>query len=162
VERTITRAIELIHAHPEFHRIDINFDHDGTHLAQFDTRKMERVIYNLLLNACQAAQVAGGHVAVAVTENEDNLNVRVIDDGVGVDPSVRDSLFHPFVSHGKENGTGLGLTIAQKVIQDHHGSLHLESSVRGRTVMLMVLPRRCSSLSLQDGSTEGASKHSPA
>ena len=61
--------------------------------------------------------------------------------GPGVESSIRDKLFQPFVSYGKENGTGLGLTIAQKIVQDHHGSLLLESSVPGRTVMQIVLPR---------------------
>jgi nitrogen-specific signal transduction histidine kinase len=58
-----------------------------------------------------------------------------------VEASIRDKLFQPFVSYGKENGTGLGLTIAQKIVQDHHGSLHLESSTPGRTVMEILLPR---------------------
>ena len=64
-------------------------------------------------------------------------------DGPGIEFSIRDKLFQPFVSHGKENGTGLGLTIAQKIVQDHQGSLELESSAPGRTVMRIVLPRVC-------------------
>ena len=74
------------------------------------------------------------------TQNGD-LAIRITDDGPGVEASIRDKLFQPFVSYGKENGTGLGLTIAQKIVQDHHGSLQLESSAPGRTVMHIVLPR---------------------
>ena len=84
---------------------------------------MERVFYNLLLNGCQAAQVCGGHVAVQVAEANGNLEIRITDDGPGVESSLRDKLFQPFVSHGKENGTGLGLTIAQKIVQDHERHL---------------------------------------
>src|SRR5208337_1282973 len=62
VERTISRSIELVRAHPEFHTILVSLDSPGLHSAQFDPRKMERAFYNLLLNACQAAQVCGGHV----------------------------------------------------------------------------------------------------
>jgi len=102
---------------------------------------MERVFYNLLLNACQAAQGYGGNVAVTVANHGNTLEIRVIDDGPGVESSICDKLFQPFVSHGKENGTGLGLTIAQKIVQDHGGTLQLESSVPGRTVMHIVLPR---------------------
>ncbi|HEX8813573.1 MAG TPA: HAMP domain-containing sensor histidine kinase, partial [Terracidiphilus sp.] len=79
IERTISRAIELVHAHPQFQKILVSIESTGLHNAQFDLRKMERVIYNLLLNACQAAQGCGGHVAVAVTNNEDSLEIRITD-----------------------------------------------------------------------------------
>jgi len=141
VERTISRAMELVRAHREFQGVALAIESTGSHDAQFDPRKMERVFYNLLLNSCQAAQVSGGHVGVEVAERNGDLMINITDDGPGVESSIRDKLFQPFVSYGKENGTGLGLTIAQKIVQDHHGSLHLESSVPGRTVMQIALPR---------------------
>ncbi len=113
----------------------------GLHNAQFDPRKMERVFYNLLLNSCQAAQACGGHVGVSVADQNGDLRIRITDDGPGVEASIRDKMFQPFVSFGKENGTGLGLTIAQKIVQDHDGSLQLQSSTFGHTVMEIVLPR---------------------
>ncbi|MGA2902985.1 MAG: HAMP domain-containing sensor histidine kinase [Candidatus Korobacteraceae bacterium] len=143
VERTISRAIELVRAHRQFQGILVAIDSPGLHSAQFDPRKMERVFYNLLLNGCQAAQACGGHVGVTVADQNGDLRIQVTDDGPGVEFSIRDKLFDPFVSHGKENGTGLGLTIAQKIVQDHNGSLFLESSVPGRTVMEIILPRLC-------------------
>lgn len=144
VEKTISRAMELVRSHRQFQRIALAIESSGVHSALFDPRKMERVFYNLLLNSCQAAQVCGGHVAVTVAEQNGDLRIQISDDGPGVEASIRDKLFQPFVSYGKENGTGLGLTIAQKIVQDHHGSLILESSVPGRTVMEIVLPRSTS------------------
>jgi signal transduction histidine kinase len=141
VERTISRAIELVRAHRQFHKIVVGIESPGLHSAHFDPRKMERVFYNLLLNSCQAAQVCGGHVGITVVDQNGYLKIQIVDDGPGVESSIRDRLFQPFVSHGKENGTGLGLTIAQKIVQDHDGSLQLESSIPGRTVMRIVLPR---------------------
>jgi signal transduction histidine kinase len=141
VERTASRAIELIRAHPEFQKVSVRIESTGVHTAQFDPRTMERVFYNLLLNACQAVQTHGGHVAVSVTDLADSLNIRIRDDGPGVEKSIQDRLFQPFVSHGKENGTGLGLTIAQKIVQDHDGSLSLERSEPGCTVMQIILPK---------------------
>jgi len=141
IERTISRAIELVRAHREFQGIGVSLQSTATHEAQFDPRKMERVFYNLLLNGCQAAQQSGGHVGVEVAEHNGDLTILVTDDGPGVESSIRDKLFQPFVSYGKENGTGLGLTIAQKIVQDHHGTLQLESSAPGRTVMRIGLPR---------------------
>ncbi len=158
IERTISRAIELVRAHPQFHKIMVSIESPGLHSAQFDSRKMERVFYNLLLNGCQAVQVSGGHVAVHVAEANGNLEIRTTDDGPGVESSLRDKLFQPFVSHGKENGTGLGLTIAQKIVQDHDGTLQLESSVPGRTVMQIVLPRVCKKIVTWNGRTADASQ----
>jgi signal transduction histidine kinase len=158
IERTITRAIELVRSHPQFHRIMVSIDSPGVHIAQFDPRKMERVFYNLLLNGCQAVQVCGGHVAVSVAAVNGNLEIRTTDDGSGVEPTLHDKLFQPFVSHGKENGTGLGLTIAQKIVQDHDGTLQLESSIPGRTVMQIVLPRVCKKIVTWNGRTADASQ----
>ena len=141
VERTISRAIEFVRSHRQFQNVAVAIESSGTHTAQFDPRKMERAFYNLLLNGCQAAQLGGGHVGVSIAEHDGDLQIRFTDDGPGVEASIRDKMFQPFVSFGKQNGTGLGLTIAQKIVQDHNGVLQLESSIRGRTVMQIVLPR---------------------
>ncbi len=162
VERTIGRAIELVRAHRQFHKIVVGIESPGLHTAQFDPRKMERVFYNLLLNGCQAAQVCGGHVGITVADGNGNLDIHISDDGPGVESSIRDKLFQPFVSHGKENGTGLGLTIAQKIVQDHNGSLELESSMPGRTVMRIVLPRVLQKAAVANGHSAGASQPFPA
>jgi signal transduction histidine kinase len=141
IEHSVSRAIELIHAHPEFQKITLVIASSGVHHAMCDPRKMERVFYNLLLNSCQAVQTKGGHVSVTVENSGNHLDIRVIDDGPGLDMSIRDKVFHPFVSHGKENGTGLGLTIAEKIVQDHSGELQVEQSAPGCTVMRITLPR---------------------
>src|SRR5579862_6327253 len=158
IERTISRAIELVQAHPQFHKIVVSIESSGLHSAQFDPRKMERVFYNLLLNGCQAAQLSGGHVGVSVAERNGDIAIRITDDGPGVESSIRDKLFQPFVSYGKENGTGLGLTIAQKIVQDHHGSLQLESSAPGRTVMQIILPRAVEAAAPEDARSAKASQ----
>jgi len=140
VEHLVSRAIDLIHAHPQFQKVTVAIASSGVHSTMCDPRKMERVFYNLLLNSCQAVQVTGGHVSVTVENHDNHLAIRVIDDGPGLDASIVEMAFQPFVSHGKENGTGLGLTIAQKIVQDHSGQLQVEHSQPGRTVMRIDLP----------------------
>ena len=141
IEHSVSRAIELIQTHHEFQRIALTIASSELHYAMCDSRKMERVFYNLLLNSCQSVQSKDGHVSVTVENSGNRIEIRVIDDGSGLDSSIRDKVFQPFVSHGKENGTGLGLTIAQKIVQDHSGQLQVEQSVPGRTVMRITLPR---------------------
>jgi len=120
--------------------VKISVSSDGRDEAWFDPKKLERVFHNLLLNACEAVAPASGNVAIDIREFKDNLEIRVSDDGPGIPDKVRDKLFQPFVSYGKENGTGLGLTVVQKIVQDHGGDVCVENSSMGRTVFKIVLP----------------------
>jgi len=67
------------------------------------------------------------------------LQIEVIDDGPGLPPEIAEDIFDPFVS-GRENGTGLGLALAAKIISDHDGWISV-SSVPGRTVFRISLQR---------------------
>ncbi len=69
------------------------------------------------------------------------MTIRVEDNGQGVPASIRDTMFEPFVSSGKHNGTGLGLTLAHRIAQEHGGSVVLEQSIAGKTVFAMHLAK---------------------
>jgi two-component system nitrogen regulation sensor histidine kinase GlnL len=66
------------------------------------------------------------------------LELQVIDNGPGIPAEMRDKIFYPLVS-GREGGTGLGLTLAQSFIQQHHGSIEVASKP-GRTCFTIRLP----------------------
>ena len=70
---------------------------------------------------------------------DDTLRTTVSDTGSGIPDSLRGNLFEPFVSYGKENGTGLGLTIVQKIAQDHGGSVTVQNAVKGNTVFRLTI-----------------------
>jgi signal transduction histidine kinase len=137
---TANRAVHAVHSHPEFRGVDIQVSCEGRGEGWFDPRKMERVFLNLLLNACAAVPRDSGHVQVNIREARNGLEVRVEDNGPGIPEAIRDTLFQPFVSYGKENGTGLGLTVVQKIFQDHGGDVSVETTGVGRTVFKLVLP----------------------
>jgi signal transduction histidine kinase len=114
---------------------------DGqTSEGAYDLKKLERVFQNLLLNSCEALPGYSGEIHVKMLETADRLEIRVRDSGRGVPESLKSRIFDPFTTQGKANGTGLGLTIAQKIVQDHGGDLQLESSSPGSTVFLLLLP----------------------
>ena len=73
-------------------------------------------------------------------EIRDGAEIRVSDNGHGIPDSIRGKLFEPFVSQGKENGTGLGLTVVQKIVQDHGGDIAVEKSSPEGTVFRLKLP----------------------
>jgi len=140
MEKTIQRAIHSVRARPEFNCVKISVARAGRDEAWFDAKKLERVFHNLLLNACEAVAPGPGNVTFDIRELNDHLEIRISDDGPGIADKVRERLFQPFVSYGKENGTGLGLTVVQKIVQDHGGDVMIESASAGRTVFKIVLP----------------------
>jgi len=142
VSETIQRAVQAVRLHPRHHARSIDVLCAGPVHGWFDSRKLERALYNLLLNACEAAPAVRGKVEVTAAELAGSITISVADNGPGIAESIRDRLFHPFVSFGKENGTGLGLAVVQKIVQDHGGEISVESTGEGGTVFKIVLPGR--------------------
>jgi signal transduction histidine kinase len=93
------------------------------------------------LNACEASAQTQDEIEVAVQSSAELFEIRVVDHGAGVPPSVNTTLFDPFVSFGKSNGTGLGLAIVSKVIHDHGGSVIVEETSPFGTTFLVRFPR---------------------
>ena len=81
---------------------------------------------------------------IRLTVEVDAIVVRIEDNGSGVPEAVRSSLFQPFVSEGKQNGTGLGLTLAFQVAREHGGSIVIERSSPGDTCFRFSIHRAAS------------------
>jgi len=142
VAETIQRSVLAVRLHPRHHNRTIDVLCGVQVAGWFDQRKLERALYNLLLNACEAAPAMGGTVEVTAAEVAGSIAISVADNGPGIAESIRERLFHPFVSYGKENGTGLGLAVVQKIVQDHGGEIAVERTTQGRTVFRIILPGR--------------------
>jgi signal transduction histidine kinase len=140
VLETIQRAVHAARLHPRHHNRSVDVQCSPQLSGWFDPRKLERALYNLLLNACEAAPANGGEVEVTAEASARGVCILVADNGPGVAESIRDRLFHPFVSYGKENGTGLGLAVVQKIVQDHGGEIFVERTAQGKTVFRIMLP----------------------
>lgn len=141
----LDRAITLVRAHPDSDGVTLSthFCAPEESTAIVDEKQIERAIYNLLLNACQAARSGEQPAAVTVAlevKGEDIL-IRVTDNGLGIPENIRDSLFEPFVSEGKQKGTGLGLTLAHHIAIEHGGEVILLSSHPGETIFQMRVAR---------------------
>lgn len=142
----VERAVSLIHKHPDAEGITIEMQADGLSdtTAVVDGKQMERAVFNLVLNACQsirAGSVNNPLVTVALEVREQLIVMSVTDNGPGIPEKVRDSLFEPFVSEGKQKGTGLGLTMAHIIASEHGGEVILLRSRPGETVFQMTVAR---------------------
>lgn len=140
VKESLDRVVQSIRSHPEYHAVSIDVVQNGNSIGWFDPRKLERALFNLLLNACEAVRAESGHIEVNLQEVAGAVELRVSDNGGGIPQCVRGNLFEPFVSFGKENGTGLGLTVVQKIVQDHGGDVSVERTSAEGTVFKVVLP----------------------
>jgi len=139
----VQRAISLARSHPAARDVRIVADDLSAVEAQIDAKKLGRAIYNLVLNACQAARRGTGCplVKVRVEEDDESIRIEVADNGPGVPASVRDTMFLPFVSEGKESGLGLGLTLAQQIAQEHGGTITVKSGDGEGSVFVITLPK---------------------
>jgi signal transduction histidine kinase len=145
VSRLLEQTIALVRAHPDAEGVSIVYhcSNPTQMTALVDGKQIERGMFNLLLNACQAARLDNETptVTVQLDNQEEVIVLKIADNGAGVPESIRNNLFEPFVSVGKQKGTGLGLTLAARIATEHGGSVNLLTSIPGRTIFQMKFAR---------------------
>src|SRR5262245_3691381 len=113
------------------------FDVPTTASASIDVDKLRRVVSNIAANAREAMGGAGRiHLSARTLVGEGErelLELGLADEGPGVAPEVRERLFQPFATFGKKRGTGLGLAVARRFVEDHGGTLDLLPPAPGVT-----------------------------
>jgi signal transduction histidine kinase len=136
LNEVVEHAAYMVRAHPNARNVDVVIQNVTPVACWMDSAKLGSVVYNLLLNACQAARLglAPRRVQVKLAEDQRLAHIRVIDNGCGVPASIRKTLFQPFVSTDKINGIGLGLSIVDRTAREHGGYVDLEESGQGRTI----------------------------
>ena len=140
----LERAVTLVHSHPDGEGVvlAVNYGNPTDSAVYVDAKQIERAIYNLLLNACQAVRGSNNpEVRASLEASGFDMVLSVFDNGSGIPSNIRQNLFDPFVSAGKQNGTGLGLTIASAISAEHGGAVALVRSCAGETVFQMRIPR---------------------
>lgn len=123
--------------------IELELDVRDTGTARFDETKLLRVVHNLARNAMEAMARQGGgkfSVRISIEKRTSDLVLRFADTGPGIPPAIRHRVFETFVTSGKQGGTGLGLTIVKKIVEEHHGTVALGNSKQG-AVFVCRLPQ---------------------
>lgn len=104
-----------------------------------DADKMTRVFYNIASNA-RDAMPQGGTLTVKTELVNGEVIFAFTDTGTGMPPEVKARIFEPFVTFGKKHGTGLGMAIVKKVIDDHKGRIEIDSEMGKGTTMRITIP----------------------
>ncbi|MGA8731395.1 MAG: ATP-binding protein [Terracidiphilus sp.] len=145
VATLVDRAVAMVRSHPDAAKVefDVRNHNPAETTAIVDGKQIERAIYNLLLNACQAVRAGDDRARIVVTfeVRPTEIICEVADNGDGVPEHIRSTLFEPFVSEGKQKGTGLGLTLSQCIAREHGGDVILVSSRQGETIFRLSLSR---------------------
>jgi two-component system sensor histidine kinase HydH len=121
--------------------VALEADLRGPDTALVDGFQLKQAVLNLVLNALQATP-RGGHVVVRTAGDKRRFVVAVADDGEGMSPETRDRAFTPFFTT-REDGTGLGLPLVRRIVEEHGGSVEISSTLgEGTTVTLALPPAR--------------------
>ena len=107
--------------------------------VMLDQDKMVRVFYNIASNA-RDAMPNGGTLTVATVKDNGFVRVDFTDTGTGMPEEVKKRIFEPFMTYGKKHGTGLGMAIVKKVIDDHKGKIEIDSEMGKGTTIKISLP----------------------
>ncbi len=138
---TVEHAVTLARQQARSRPIGIELD-KATDLerVEHDPGQIQQVMVNLLLNAIQAMDGAG-HIYVKVEPRDGAVLISVKDTGPGIAPHLLPSIFRPFFTT-KGMGTGLGLSLARRLVEDHGGRIQVESAPGRGTEFIVSLPIR--------------------
>ncbi|MEW6775702.1 MAG: hybrid sensor histidine kinase/response regulator [Bdellovibrionota bacterium] len=130
LERALTR-----------NKVEVRFAHGAPERLSIDRRRFRRVMENLVGNAIDA-MLEGGSIEISSQDQGDAVLIDVKDTGSGIPPQIRETLFLPFVTHGKSHGTGLGMAIAKRIVESHGGSISFDTEMGKGTVFHLCIPKK--------------------
>jgi PAS domain S-box-containing protein len=111
---------------------------EGYPLVIGDPDQLKQVFINIITNAIQALS-SGGHLQVKLEHNEGSLVIAFSDNGSGIPATRFQDIFNPFMTT-KEDGTGLGLSMAQRIVEEHGGKIEVQSTMGEGSTFLVYLP----------------------
>ncbi|HUG54338.1 MAG TPA: ATP-binding protein [Vicinamibacteria bacterium] len=126
---------------PDLGRRGIRFSLDlaYTGAVSVDADRMLRAMLNIAGNALDAMP-AGGTFAVRSSGRDGRVEIGLSDDGHGIPEELQPRIYEPFFTHGKPRGIGLGMSIARRIVEEHGGSIRLDSEVGRGTCFTVSLP----------------------
>jgi signal transduction histidine kinase len=123
-----SQGVQIVHEVPEGLEIPVQ------------RSRIERVFFNLIANALEAMP-QGGQIRIGAKKEANCVLIEVEDTGPGIPLAIRDRLFEPFVTAGKDHGLGLGLALSRQTVLDHGGDMWTEPARGARFVISLPLCR---------------------
>jgi signal transduction histidine kinase len=141
LNRFLDEIAEFLQREFAAQKIELRMQGSFRGALRMDENKMKRLFYNIARNAMEAMP-DGGRFSIASDLDEGGKNVvfKFTDTGAGIAPEVADRLFQSFVTHGKPNGTGLGLAMVKKIAEEHGGEVTFKSKPGKGTTFTVRIP----------------------
>ena len=140
VAQPVTDCLATLKAQFEERRIRVTLNLPGAlPPVAIDKDQIQQVLFNLIKNALEAMK-DGGSLELDISSDDNDIILKLSDDGLGMTPEQVTHLFEPYRTT-KSRGTGLGLMISARIIHDHGGTIDVESQVDEGTTMTVRLPR---------------------
>lgn len=107
--------------------------------VNIDSKEFYQGFKHIIKNACEAMP-NGGDISLSTKLVNDKVSIIIKDNGVGIPNGFNEKIFEPFMSYGKRTGTGLGLSVTKKIVEEHHGSISANSDLGIGTTLTINLP----------------------
>jgi two-component system sensor histidine kinase HydH len=132
VTELIEHCVRLVQADADFRNIMLHRNITDLSKVRLDTNQITQALLNLLLNAMQSVESGGTiEIGAALKPSDDCLELWVEDNGAGIEPDKLEKIFDPFFTT-RAKGTGLGLPIVHKIVENHLGEIRVESPPAGK------------------------------
>jgi len=134
VAELVKHTVALIHADAEQARIAVEIDCPVRLFISGDRDRLTQVLLNIVRNGLQA-MASDGNLSISARKHGPDIAIRIRDTGHGISPENMAKIYNPFFTT-KARGTGLGLALCNKIVTEHNGSIHVDSSTSGTTVTI--------------------------
>ena len=135
----VAQTIEPLRERSVRQRIRVEMSLDREIRVHADAARVVRAIHNVVTNAIDAMP-GGGVLGISCSRSEERCTLSVRDSGCGMPARVRERIFDPFFTHGKEQGNGLGLAIVRAIVDEHGGRIQVSSEPGRGSEVLIDLP----------------------
>ncbi|MFH1347465.1 MAG: ATP-binding protein [Candidatus Margulisiibacteriota bacterium] len=139
IRTVVDKALALLSYDIKKNKVYPKIDYNHTKKANGDPNRLMQVFMNLLANAVQAMGEKGGDLSIITSDVDGEVRVNIIDTGPGIPQEKLKKIFDPFFTT-KEGGTGLGLPISKKIVDEHKGSIYVDSKQGEGTTFTVCLP----------------------
>lgn len=136
--KLMDETLSLVRPQADVQGVEVTVETDGKSEVRGDRERLKSFISNLAINALQAMPT-GGHLDVRIARNDGFVELKIADTGVGINQEALGKIFEPYFST-KQTGFGLGLAVTKWIIQEHRGTIDVESEVNQGTTFTVKLP----------------------
>jgi two-component system, cell cycle sensor histidine kinase and response regulator CckA len=149
IRGSIDSVLQMQERQLRFQNIEIEKNYSNELVASFDSSQIEQALLNLLINATHAIKPKGkGKILITVSDIGNSVEIIFKDTGIGMNKETQEKIFEPFFTtkgaYAKDehniSGTGLGLSVTNAIIKQHHGSISVESEENVGTSFTITLP----------------------